>query len=224
MKRSKYKFSLYFAIMVFIYNLIALNADEINRNNQMVRFSTDANDLENSISYDCGAYCLRYISRYYKKPITLDQAYKLCDYKKGGKEGISMLKLKNGLNDIGMHTFGLLGPLRSINDDLFANCSFVILKGENEIAHYSVLIQNSDGIWYIIDPTKKIGRQVPMAAFEDDTFFPSLAISENPLNISVKKTNTAFLGIPWNVIMICTIFIGIVVYYITKKILFRSVK
>lgn len=99
---------------------------------------------------DCGPVCLQIVSKFYGKNYGISYLREACDI---GKDGVSLLGMKNGARTLGLEGYGVNC---SINDIIDQKILPIILYWNQEhfVVLYKIKEQNGQYKFYISDPAK----------------------------------------------------------------------
>jgi ABC-type bacteriocin/lantibiotic exporter with double-glycine peptidase domain len=149
---------------------------------------------------DCGPRCIRYLSRYYARPISLEQACKLCNFTED-HGATNMLELKHACEALGLHCFGLRGPPSVIREHPFEQCSFVAAIERPELRHFMVIAKaKQSNAWLGLDPTTNTAYALGDEYFKSQNMNSYLAVSDKPISAVAgaaekSKSSTACLAL-----------------------------
>lgn len=189
-------------IVLTIVILIAspLPAGEPGRDVQETATPAPVSDTGDSAPKDCGPQCLRYLSRYYGRPVNLERARELCGFTEKS-DSTSMLAVKRACEHIGVHCFGLTGRLTVMQDALFSDCSFVVLTKKDDYAHFIVVVKGKTvNEWFWVDPSTQKGRQLLPVDFQNNTRYAILAVSDSPIQ-AVARTSQGRSGVLYRLLI-----------------------
>ena len=135
-------------------------------------------------SNDCGPQCVKYLSRYFGRPVTLEEAYRLFGVSPEKPSALTnMLMIKTALEHLGLHCYGFLGDYRSLSYADFHRCAFVAALREHK--HFVVIaraLQSQDWLW--IDPSRGMVHKLDPSFFSKGSDeLPFLAVSRDPIQI-----------------------------------------
>ncbi len=101
---------------------------------------------------DCGAACLRMVSRHYGRYYNLEY---LREKTRISRDGVSLLGISEGAENLGFQTLALPVTLQQLEEDIPLPC---ILPWNEE--HFVVLHKARKGNFHIADPDPAIGKKV----------------------------------------------------------------
>jgi ATP-binding cassette subfamily B protein len=99
---------------------------------------------------DCGPVCLQMIAKHYGRNTTLHDLRNICDL---GKEGVSLLGIKNGARQLGFEGEGVHVTI----DDLYSRKLFPIILYWNQdhfVVLYNIRKKGNRFLFYIADPAR----------------------------------------------------------------------
>ena len=164
---------------------------------------------------DCGPQCIKYLSRYFSRPVTLIEAFELCGIDKNEIRRVNMLKLKRALEKLDLHCFGFRGALKCLKDETFKNCAFIVALEEKK--HFIVIAKaKKSNNWLWIDPSDKNVRPLTEAFFEKENNYALLAVSDNLIPVSVQKKEIG-KGFKWIYLSPIALAAFYVVYMLMKS-------
>lgn len=149
----------------------------------MLHCQCSASGSEGDGLSDCGPHCVKYLSRYFYRPVSLEKAYELCDFRPKKSTGTSLLQIKTALEKLGLHCRGFTAEFESLLLPTFSGCAFVV--ADTEKTHYDVIAKrmHSDG-WLWISPSQ--GCVTPLTqqffAAKSSRGYAFLAVTDEQVN------------------------------------------
>ncbi|MHC4640531.1 MAG: cysteine peptidase family C39 domain-containing protein [Planctomycetota bacterium] len=139
---------------------------------------------------DCGPQCVRYLSRYFYRPITLQEAYKICEFDEGKTKKTNLLQIKRALEKLDLYTFGFKGQYSSLLSPSLKQCAFIVWVEKQK--HFVVIARaQKSANWLWVDPSLRFVYPLKAWFFssEHSGIFKFLAVSKAPIvvdNLQVK--------------------------------------
>lgn len=102
---------------------------------------------------DCGAACIKMVSKFYGKNFTLDYLNKKCYT---SREGVSLLGISDAMEDMGFKTIGGKLTLNNLINKALLPC-IIHWRQEHFVVLYKIEKKNlskKSTIFYIADPSK----------------------------------------------------------------------
>lgn len=189
--------------MVTIFSIISvLNAEESEKD---------------EVPKDCGPQCVKYLSRYFSRPVTLIDAFELCGFDINVTEMryVNMLNLKQALLKLDLHCFGFRGSLKHLKDETFKNCAFIVALEEKE--HFIVIAraQKSDN-WLWVNPSAKAVWPIKDSFLGKENNYAFLAVSDVPIPVDLAK-GSGGKGFKWIYLLPIVLAVFYVIYMPMKS-------
>ncbi|WP_029513158.1 Mbov_0121 family peptidase domain-containing ABC transporter [Mycoplasmopsis primatum] len=132
---------------------------------------------------DCGLYVLNsFIQFFHHKEIDINYFKLNCSY---GKDGISLLNLKNIASNHGLRINSYTGDFDALLSLDKTNLPLVLLLNRNGIGHYVILTKIKNNKFYILD--SEFGALIKMSEQELKNQFANVVIFVEPISFENKK-------------------------------------
>lgn len=129
---------------------------------------------------DCGPQCVKYLSSYFSRPVTLEEACQMCGFEKDKSQSTSLLAIKRALEEMKLTCSGFRGKLKYLRSEKFPGCAFVVALQED--AHFVVIAKaRSADAWLWVDPSAHSVRPLDDSFFERASEHAFLAVCESPI-------------------------------------------
>jgi ABC-type bacteriocin/lantibiotic exporter with double-glycine peptidase domain len=134
---------------------------------------------------DCGPRCVVYLSRYFDRAITMEQACESCRYAPGDA-CTSLLQVRKALESLGLSCVAMRRESEDLRKAPFNDCALVVLSDN----HYYVIAKAKqvDG-WLLMDPVRKKAQVLGDAGLTPGKALTAIAVSDKRILTGGGRSN-----------------------------------